>query len=265
MRFSLHAVSAVLLSVGPVLATLPVLAQAPSSQPPSQQVAPAKPYKPVAVALPRPMNEPGFDAFRKQLLETAQKKDRAALTKLVVARGFFWDAEDGDKADTKKSGGDNLASALGLGGKNAPGWDMLTTYASDPTAAPIPDRQGIVCAPADPAFDDKELEELAKATDTDPGEWGYPVAPGIDVRAGAQPNSPVTEKLGMYFVRVMPDIGPGGPDAQNQMPMLRILLPSGKTGYVAGNAISPLGNDQLCYVKEADGWKITGFIGPGAQ
>jgi hypothetical protein len=69
----------------------------------------------------------------------------------------------------------------------------------------------------------------------------------------------------MHFVRVMPDIGPGGPDAQNQMPMLRILLPSGKTGYVAGNAISPLGNDQLCYVKEADGWKITGFIGPGAQ
>ena len=267
MRFALHAICAFLLSIGAALAIVPVLAQTPS--PPPQQAAPApapaKPYKPVAVALPRPMNEPGFDAFRKQLLETAQKKDRAGLDKLVVAQGFFWEAEDGDKADKKKTGSDNLASALGLGGKDAPGWDLLTSYSSDPTAAPIPDRQGIVCAPADPAFDDKELEELAKATDTDPGEWGYPVAPGIDVRAGAQPNSPVTEKLGMHFVRVMPDTGPSAPNAQNQMPMLRILLPSGKTGYVAGNAISPLGNDQLCYVKEADGWKIAGFIGAGAQ
>jgi hypothetical protein len=267
MRFPLHALSALLLLIG-ALATWPVLAQAPSPQPPPPQPqqaapAPAKPYKPVAVALPRPMNEPGFDAFRKQLLETVQKKDHAGLAKLVVTQGFFWEAEDGDKADKKKTGGDNLASALGLGGQE--GWDLLMSYASDPTAAPIPDRQGIVCAPADPAFDDKELEELAKATETDPGEWGYPVAAGIDVRAGAQPNAPVTEKLGMHFVRVMPDTAPGAPDTQNQMPMLRIVLPSGKIGYVAGNAISPLGNDQLCYVKEADGWKIAGFIGPGAQ
>jgi hypothetical protein len=265
MRFPLHALSVALLSIGTAVATMPVLAQSQSPQPQQTAPAPAKPYKPVAVALPRPMNEPGFDAFRKQLTETAQKKDRAALAKLVVAQGFFWEAEDGDKADKKKSSSDNLASALGLGGKDAPGWDLLMSYSSDPTAAPIPDRQGVVCAPADPAFDDKELEELAKSTDTDPGEWGYPVAAGIEVRSGAQPNSPVTEKLGMHFVRVMPDTGPGAPDAQNQMPMLRIMLPSGKTGYVAGNAISPLGNDQLCYVKEADGWKIAGFIGPGAQ
>lgn len=267
MRFPSQTISAVLLSVGAVLATSPVLAQSPSPQP--QQAAPApapaKPYKPVAVALPRPMTEPGFDAFRKQLLDTAQKKDRAALAKLVVAQGFFWEGEDGDKADKQKSGSDNLASAVGLGGNNAPGWELLMSYSSDPTAAPIPDRQGVVCAPADPAFDDTELEEVAKSTDTDPGEWGYPVAAGIEVRSSVQPNSPVTEKLGMHFVRVMPDAGPGTPDAQNQMQMLRIVLPSGKTGYVASSAISPLGNDQLCYVKEADGWKIAGFIGQGAQ
>jgi len=32
----------------------------------------------------------------------------------------------------------------------------------------------------------------------------------------------------------------------------------------ATDAISPLGNDQICYGKEAAGWKIIGFIG-GAQ
>ena len=259
MRFPLHTFAAILLSIAAAPAAGPVFAQAPQQAAPAP--APAKPYKPVAVALPRPMAEPGFDAFRKQLAEAAQKQDRGALAKLVVAQGFFWEAEDGDKADKKKSGSDNLASAIGLSGKDAPGWELLMSYSADPTAAPIPDRQGVVCAPADPAFDDQALEELAKATDTDTGEWGYPVTAGVEVRTGAQPNSPVMEKLGMHFVRVMPD----APNAQNQMPALRIVLPSGKTGYVAGNAISPLGNDQLCYVKEAEGWKITGFIGLGAQ
>ena len=32
-------------------------------------------------------------------------------------------------------------------------------------------------------------------------------------------------------------------------------------GYVPADALSPLGNDQLCYVKDATGWKIGGFVG----
>ena len=46
-----------------------------------------------------------------------------------------------------------------------------------------------------------------------------------------------------------------------QMPMLRVVVPSGKVGYVPADALSPLGNDQLCYVKDATGWKIGGFVG----
>ena len=70
------------------------------------------------------MNDAGFEAFRKQLGEAAQKKDRAALAKLVVAQGFFWEAENGDKADKKKSGADNLAAALGLANKDSDGWEF---------------------------------------------------------------------------------------------------------------------------------------------
>lgn len=236
-------------------------------RPPQQQAAPApapaKPYKPVAVALPEPMKDPSFDAFRKQLGEAAQKKDRAALTKLVVAQGFFWLAEDADKADKKKTGVDNLAAAIGLNGKDAIGWDLLAGYSADPTAMPFPDRQGVVCAPADPSFDDKALEDLAKATQTDPSDWGYPLAAGLEVRGSAQANAPAIEKLGMNFVRVMPD--DDAPPAQNAAPMLRIVTPSGKTGFVSGDAIAPLGNDQICYAKDAAGWKITGFIGGGEQ
>jgi hypothetical protein len=51
------------------------------------------------------------------------------------------------------------------------------------------------------------------------------------------------------------------PAAQNQAPMLKIVTPSGKVGYVVGDTVAPLGNDQLCYVKDGAGWKIAGFIG----
>jgi hypothetical protein len=38
------------------------------------------------------------------------------------------------------------------------------------------------------------------------------------------------------------------------------VLPSGKLGYVASDQLLPLGNEQLCYVKEGNAWKIAGFI-----
>jgi len=234
-----------------------VLAQAPAQR--QQQApapAPAKPYKPVTVTLAAPMSDPTYEAFRKQLDAAAQKKDRAALTKLVVAQGFFWEGASGDKADKKKPGIDNLAAAIGLDGKDANGWDALSGYAADPTASPLPEHQGVMCSPADPSFDDKALDELTKATQTDPSEWGYTMANGVEVHATAQPNSPVVEKLGIQLVRVIPDTAAAGP-AQT----LRVVAPSGKVGFIPSDSVSPLGNDQLCFIKDASGWKIAGFIG----
>src|SRR5882757_3935819 len=77
-------------------------------------MAPPKPYKPVAVTLPQPYSDPSFEAFRKELGEIAGRKDRAALAGEVVARGFFWMADGGDKANKRKPGIDNLAAAIGL-------------------------------------------------------------------------------------------------------------------------------------------------------
>ena len=68
--------------------------------------------------------DPSFEAFRKQLGAIAEKKDRKALAGLV-AQNFFWMGEKGDKADKKKPGIDNLAKAIQLDGKEAPGWEML--------------------------------------------------------------------------------------------------------------------------------------------
>jgi hypothetical protein len=223
----------------------------PAAPPPATA---AKPYKPVAISAPAPVGDAGFEAFRKQLGTAAEKKDRKALAGLVAAN-FFWMGEKGDKADKKKPGIDNLARAIDLGGKDSIGWELLGAASADPTGMPFPDRKDTICAPADPVFDAKEFETMVKSTGTDEGDWAYPTQAGLEVRSGAQPNSPVTEKLGLHFVRVMYD--------QNSEPgpMLKVVTPSGKTGFVPGDALNPLGNDQLCYSKEAGGWKISGFIG----
>jgi hypothetical protein len=254
-----------------LLASAPVFAQGqprPGQLPPSggqggpprgQQAGPppaaaAKPYKAVTISPPKPMNDPSFEAFRKQLGAVAEKKDRKGLAGLV-SQNFFWMGEKGDKADKKKQGVDNLATAVGLEGKDAHGWDILGSAASDPTSMNYPDRKDTICAPADPVFNAQDFEAVVKSTGTDESDWAYPTEAGLTVHSGPQANSPVVEKLGMHFVRVMQDANaqPG--------PMLKVVTPSGKTGFVPADSLNPLGNDQICYSKEGAGWKISGFIG----
>lgn len=248
-----------------LLIAAPFGAQAQQKQPPQKgppPPAPAKPYSPIAVKLPGPIADPSFEAFRKQLGEVAAKKDRAGLAKLVVAQGFFWDGEKGDQADKKKSGLENLILAIVLGGKQPIGWDMLQGYAQDPSGSAYPGKQGVVCAPADPELDEKQLEEVAKSTGADPGDFAFPLADSVEVRSAPRADAPVSEKLGMVLIRIFPDPKQAQPKP-NEIPMVRVVTPSGKIGFISAELLSPLGNDQLCYVKQADGWKIAGFVGAG--
>jgi hypothetical protein len=231
------------------------------AQPAPEDPAPPKPYKKVSVTLPTPIADPTFEAFRKQLADIAQRKDRAALGALVVPRGFFWEREGGSGADENKSGIDNFAAATGLDAKDGSGWEFLADYAAEPTAATAGDRQDRLCAPANPAFSEDEFLETVKATETNPIEWGYPLIDGIEAREGANLDSQLVEKLGMYFVRVVFDDAP--PDSAN--PVLRIVTPSGKLAFIPAETLSPLGIDQLCYIKQDGAWKIAGYIGEGGQ
>ena len=94
-----HIFSAAILVTALITGAMSAAAQ---KQPPP--AAPPKPYKALAITPPMPVADPSFDAFRKQLGEVAQKKDRAALARLVVAQGFFWERENGDRADKRKPG-----------------------------------------------------------------------------------------------------------------------------------------------------------------
>jgi hypothetical protein len=228
-------------------------------QPQAQQpVAPPAPYSVLKVAPPKPSNDPSLAAFRKELAGIAQRKDRPALAKLVTVQGFFWLKEEGNAAG-KKTGIEALATALILAAKDGSGWERLGEFAADETAQPYPDRPNTVCSPAGPEFNEQELDKLAEATKTDVGDWGFTSTDGVEVRATAAQTAPVIEKLGMQFVRVMPDTAPNA-----SQDFMRIVAPSGKVGFVAAEAINPLGSDQLCYGKDASGaWKIVGMIGGG--
>jgi hypothetical protein len=247
------------------VAALPAWAQAPSpgqaASPaqPAPQLAPPKAYKPVPVTLPKPSDDPSFAAFRKELGEIAGRKDRAALAKLTV-NDFFWVGEKGDKADKNKSGVDNLAAAIELDDKDGAGWEDLKLAANEATLEPVPARQGVMCSPSNPAFDEAAAESLAKETGTSAGEWGYLTKPDAEVRGAAKADAAVIEKLGQNLVRVIVETPAAGASEQAAQ-FLKVVTPSGKVGYVQEELIAPLALNQLCYVKDGNTWKIAGYAG----
>lgn len=232
--------------------------EAPKKEAPGKKEAAPKvgPYKPVAVKVPAATTDASLEAFRKQLGDIAQKKDRAALAGLVAA-SFFWVPVDKDTANKTKPGIDNLSAAVGLGGKTATGWDLLADYAAEPTNMPNPQRQGVICAPTQATFDEKEAAELIKATQTKGADWVFTIRDGVEVRGAAEATAPAIEKLGLQLVRTLEDTSPATAAAA----AVKVVAPSGKTGYVSADDIREIFAPQLCFVKEGSGWKIAGFLG----
>ena len=231
-------------------------------RPPSGEAPPAKPapYKAVAITLPVPLEDQSFEAFRIKLGEIAERKDRAALAQLIVGKGFFWERESGNGADAKKSGIANFAAAIGLDNPDDPdsGWDTLAIYAEDPTVFGLSDRPGVVCGPSDPGFSEDAFQALLDTTKTDVSDWVYPVARGTELRATPRPDAPVVEQLGLVFLRLLAfDAMPDPATAD----FVRVMLPSGETGFVKSVEIASLGVSQICYAKEGGGWKIAGMLG----
>jgi hypothetical protein len=245
-----------------VVVSLPAEAQQRVPQPEqAPQVAPIRPYQTVAVKPPTPPNDPSFETFRRQLADVAKRRDRIALAKMVVSRGFFWEGETGDKVDKKKSSFDNFAVSISLNDKQGVGWDILAAAAQESTLEPFEDRKGVMCGPASPDIDEKAFDDLLTATETQVDDWGFPTAADVEVRAEAQPNAPVIEKLGMFLVRVLPEEPGTPPPGPGAVAMIRVVGPTGKTGYVPADSLLPVLFDQICYVKDASGWKITGYVG----
>jgi hypothetical protein len=105
----------------------------------------------------------------------------------------------------------------------------------------------------------------AKTTGTDVGDWGFPIKGSADILAEGKAGAAVIEKVGSILIRVMPEEPPagagGGPPPQPGTTYVRVVTPSGKVGYILDEALGSLDLDQLCYTKDASGWKIAGYAG----
>jgi len=229
----------------------------PFQPPPPPPPAPVKPYNPVAVKPPAAFADAAFQSFRKNLVDAIAHKDRAALAKLIVSKGFFW-VRDNDLADDSKSGIDNLANAVGLDNPAGAGWATLADATANASAAELPQHPGIFCSPGPPSFEPQAFATLLQDTDTDPTDWGYPARDGVMARIAAQTGPQVAEKLGMNFVRVLPDGPPVEPGAPSS---LHVALPSAETGFVSSQELVTLDHDLICYTKESGNWKIAGYVG----
>ena len=220
-----------------------------------------KPYKAVAVTPPAPYDDAAFAAFRKQLAEVVQKKDRAALAKLIVPQGFFW-MQDKDLADKRKTPIANLANAIDLDAKDGSGWDVLAGYAADPTANPLPDRQGV-----------SARRRSRRSMQRPSRRWSRRRKPNrrtgpTPSRRHRSPRCGAAECAGRRKAR--PDAGARAAGQRAVERSRPALVPAcrhaeRKAGFVPTEAVAGIGGDAMCYTKDASGWKIIGYFGGASQ
>ena len=140
--------------------------------------------------LPASPADPSSAAFRKDFAAIARGGVFDRLARIVVTHGFFWDRDFANGFDPKRSGVENLAAAVGLERGTGGGWQALAAFADEPTASETPASPGVLCAPGRPEFDSDDFDRLTDATRTNPSEWVFPRADGLDVRAGHGPRAP---------------------------------------------------------------------------
>lgn len=234
--------------------------------PAMSQERPPKPYPPVAVTLPAPSTDDSLAAFRAQLAAVAKGRIYAELAPLVRSQGFFWDRDYRHAFDTRKPAVDNLAAALALEAHNGRGWVVLSLLAAEAAVEPMTARPDVLCAPARPTFEGTALARLLDTTYTDEPNWVYPRADRTPVRAAPQPEAPEIGSFGLHFVRLIGYYeGDESEPAPERTRWARIVLPDGKTGFVAPNSVLSLRAERLCYIKHLiGGWRIAGFVSSGS-
>lgn len=218
-----------------------------------------KTYPLVAVAIPKGPNDPSLGVFRQRVIDIAQKKDEAALERLL-ARDFFWERDFGSGFDELKSPLVNLSLAIGLGGDTDQGWRLLAAFAQA-TPGPHDERENVFCGPPAPQYNVDAFEKTLEATKSDAFEWSYPVRQDVVVRDKGEDGAKEIARPGAHFIYTDLAARPQQFDPENDW--TPVITHDGKRGFVAPGMLLTLLDPRLCYVKRGGAWLIAGYVGGG--
>jgi hypothetical protein len=217
-----------------------------------------------------------FDAMHARFAAAVAKKDQQALFALVGPT-FVWTL-DGALTDEFDLGRDALHNfkvvfgfrAVGAdtdgGVDKGPFWDALKAFVDD-TAYYKSNASGkSVCGPLLAYVIDSDVRDKAigRIAAVDEGvEWYFTLGDTPVLKAPGDRGPPIAKvgTVALPLVSTFPVAKPG--EAPPVPSFLEVLLPSGKTGWIAAAAAKPLAAERLCYAKTVAGeWKIVAYDQP---
>lgn len=207
-----------------------------------------------------------LDTLRKAFADAVAKKDVNALAALI-APSFLWLSQNSphEEFDLSRDAVHNFKVAFGFReyGKDSdgpvdggPNWDKLATFAAD--GRYYQDVNNLVCGPIGGSVkDDTAMENAIKKINAGEDiDWYFTLG---ETTATAQPGSGAA--VGKVGIVALPVLSSHPKDAEGKaVTHFEVLLPSGKSGWVASTALRSFVNDSLCYVLTPKGdWKIAAF------
>jgi hypothetical protein len=178
--------------------------------------------------------------------------------------GFFLGRDYDRRFDPRSPAVDNLAAALALERGNGSGWVLLASLAAEESAAPLPSRPGVFCAPAGAQYDVAAFARLLTTTYTQDRDWAYPRADETPIHTAPMAGAAVAGTLGLHFVQLLGFDGAEGEPAPGRMRWAHVAAPDGRIGFVEPAKLRMLAAERLCYAKDSVGnWRIAGYISGG--
>ncbi len=228
-------------------------------------------YPEVKVTVNKPYTpDAAFEKMRNAFADAVDRKDIDALAALV-APTFLWTL-GGQPADEMDFGRDAIHNFKVVFGFRAPGkdadggveggpfWDSLAALAADSTYYAATDAGNLVCGPiAADVSDDNAFDQANKkiTTGDDQADWIFTLKNTDVAKAPGDTGAPIAKvgTIALPLLSVYPAAKEGQPELQPTY--VEVLLPSGKSGWIAAAAIRQLTTDRLCYAKTPSGdWKI---------
>jgi hypothetical protein len=231
-------------------------------------------YGEVTVEIAAPHQpEAAFLSFWKEFSDAVANRNAAALFALVGPM-FVWTSQGAltGEFDPGRDALHNFKVVFGFRAQgadedgaveNGPYWDELAQFAADPAFYSASDKTSMICGPLlAEATDAAALDEAQNtvAIGDDVGIWYFTAGDTPVAKTPGDTGAPIGRlgKVAFPVVSVYPQPKDG---ATVPAPThYEVLLPSGKTGWIAAGAARPLTGDRLCHAKTADGrWTIVNF------